>query len=138
MHHYSRDRFVLAAHSFVAASQQPTVVLVFISILPGTDKILALHKSSCWSKGQLSPNKLFLEKIVYVFCLFCMRFSAWMEKASTSNNFVKYDIKCILVYSFIIFHQLYVFNHFRRSQSFLVSTHELFSMNNQKMMQEPS
>ena len=72
-----------------------------------------------------------------------MRFSAWTKKTATSNNFVKYDIKCILFYSFTLFYQLYVFNNFGRSQSFLVSAHEHFSMNNQNkmmqsVMQEPS
>ena len=74
--------------------------------------------------------------IVNVFLLVLHAVFCFDEKSFNFKQFVKCDIKCILFYSFPLFYQLYVFDHFGQSQSFLVSTHEHFSMNNQKMMQE--
>ena len=57
-----------------------------------------------WSKGQLSPNKLFLEMIVYVLCLFCMRFSAWIKK----RHNMLYSLFLLYFKQFCqIWHQMY-------------------------------
>ena len=72
MHHYSRDRFVLAAHSFVAASQQ---LFVLVSRL---FSVIIIHLSKVYNvvydSIQTGINKILFDTVYIIYVSFKMMF----------------------------------------------------------------